>query len=68
MCGEAAADAKLIPLFLSFGLDEFSVSPSLLLATRKHIGDWDKSHADQITAKAMECACTEEIQALLDTI
>ena len=26
MCGEAAADPKLIPLLLAFGLDEFSVS------------------------------------------
>lgn len=35
MCGEAAADPKLIPLLLAFGLDEFSVSATSVLKTRK---------------------------------
>ena len=37
MCGEAAADKALIPLWMSFGLDEFSVSVSAVLRTRKAI-------------------------------
>lgn len=37
MCGEAAADTKLIPLLLEWGLDEFSVTPSSILKTRKTI-------------------------------
>ncbi|MCC8073236.1 MAG: phosphoenolpyruvate--protein phosphotransferase [Clostridiales bacterium] len=37
MCGEAAADVNLIPLFLEWGLDEFSVSPGSILQTRKTI-------------------------------
>ncbi len=37
MCGEAAADCKLIPLLLEWGLDEFSVTPSSILQTRKAI-------------------------------
>ena len=40
MCGEAAADPHMIPLLLSFGLDEFSVSASAVLATRKTIAGW----------------------------
>ena len=28
MCGEAAADPMLIPLLISYGLDEFSVAPT----------------------------------------
>ena len=39
MCGEAAADPKLIPLLLAFGLDEFSVSATSVLKTRKTISD-----------------------------
>ena len=39
MCGEAAADSKLIPLLLAFGLDEFSVSATSVLKTRKTISD-----------------------------
>ena len=37
MCGEAAADQKLIPHLLKWGLDEFSVSPGSILQTRKTI-------------------------------
>lgn len=37
MCGEAAGDAHLIPQFVQWGLDEFSVSPAAVLQTRKCI-------------------------------
>ena len=37
MCGEAAADERLIPKLLEWGLDEFSVTPSSILQTRKNI-------------------------------
>ena len=37
MCGEAAADERLIPKLIEWGLDEFSVTPSSILQTRKSI-------------------------------
>jgi phosphoenolpyruvate-protein phosphotransferase (PTS system enzyme I) len=37
MCGEAAADIRLIPKLCEWGLDEFSVTPSSILQTRKNI-------------------------------
>lgn len=37
MCGESASDERLIPLLLKWGLDEFSVTPSAILKTRKQI-------------------------------
>lgn len=37
MCGEAAANKELIPMLIEWGLDEFSVSPSSILQTRKII-------------------------------
>lgn len=39
MCGEAAADPKMIPRLIDWGLDEFSVSSSRILKTRKLICD-----------------------------
>lgn len=39
MCGEAAADPKMIPRLINWGLDEFSVSSSRILKTRKLICD-----------------------------
>lgn len=41
ICGELAADTDLIQTFLSFGVDELSVSPSRLLAVRKKIIETD---------------------------
>lgn len=37
MCGEAAADTRLIQKLCEWGLDEFSVTPSSILHTRKII-------------------------------
>ena len=37
MCGEAAADERLIPKLVAWGLDEFSVTPSSILQTRRNI-------------------------------
>lgn len=39
MCGEAAADRDLIPTLVEWGLDEFSVTPNSILATRKTISE-----------------------------
>lgn len=40
MCGEAAADARLIPSLIEWGLDEFSVTPGSILQTRKTICEY----------------------------
>lgn len=39
MCGEAAADVNLIPKLVEWGLDEFSVTPTSILQTRKTISE-----------------------------
>lgn len=41
MCGEAAADERLIPMLLEWGLDEFSVAPNSILQTRKRICEYN---------------------------
>lgn len=45
MCGEAAADPRLTPLLLAWGLDEFSVSPAAVLPTRAQISRWHSTEA-----------------------
>ncbi len=66
MCGEAASDPLLIPLLISFGLDEFSVSPTSVLATREIIGKWSKAEADKVAEEAMNCKTESEVKALLE--
>lgn len=65
MCGEAAADPRLIPLLLSFGLEEFSVSPNAVLETRRQIARWSKADADAIAAEVMAQETTQDVQAAL---
>lgn len=65
MCGEAAADLKLIPLLLAFGLDEFSVSATSVLKTRKTISDCDVEECKALAEKVMQCVTEEEVLALL---
>ena len=68
MCGEAAADPLLTPLLISFGLEEFSVSATSILKTRKGISAWTKAEADEVAAKAMAMATEKEIRSYLESI
>lgn len=65
MCGEAAADPKLIPLLLAFGLDEFSVSATSVLKTRKTISDCSIDECKALAEKVMKCVTEEEVLELL---
>lgn len=66
MCGEAAADPLLIPLLLSYGLQEFSVSATSVLATRNIISKWTKEEANALAEKVHELATEKEVVELLE--
>ena len=68
MCGEAAASPMMIPLLISFGLTEFSVSAPSVLKVRKNISKWTKEEADAIAEKVMAMTTEAEITAYLETI
>ena len=61
MCGEAAGNPKMIPLLLTFGLDEFSVTASNILTTRKNIASWSMEEAAKVTKQVMRLWTTKEI-------
>lgn len=65
MCGEAAADPKLIPLLLAFGLDEFSVSATSVLKTRKTISNCTVEECKALADKVMQCSTEEEVLDIL---
>lgn len=65
MCGEAAADPCLIPLLMSWGLDEFSVSASSVLATRASIHQWRGEEAKQVAQEAMSLSTAAGVQGYL---
>lgn len=65
MCGEAAADPLMIPLLISFGLNEYSVNPVLVLTARSIISKWTKAEADALAEKVLSLTTEKEIVALL---
>ncbi len=65
MCGEAAADPLMIPLLISFGLDEYSVNPVLVLTARCIISKWTKEEADALANKVLSLNTEAEIVAAL---
>ena len=65
MCGEAAADPLMIPLLMSFGLDEYSVNPVLVLTARCIISKWTKAEADALADKVMAMDNIEDVIAAL---
>ncbi len=65
MCGEAAADCRLIPLLLAWGLNEFSVSVAAVARTRAEISKWHATEAEYCAQQAMEASTAEEIETLL---
>ena len=65
MCGEAAADPLLIPLWISFGLTEYSVGPASILATRAAIAGWNHEKARALAAAVMEAVTPDEVLDLL---
>jgi phosphotransferase system enzyme I (PtsI) len=66
MCGEAAGDERMIPLLLSFGLDEFSVGSSSVLQTRKRIAQWTMAQARAVADDAMTLGTAEEMAQRLE--
>uniref|UniRef100_UPI00349E82C8 phosphoenolpyruvate--protein phosphotransferase n=1 Tax=uncultured Ruthenibacterium sp. TaxID=1905347 RepID=UPI00349E82C8 len=66
MCGEAAADPRLIPLLMAWGLDEFSVSTPSILAVRHRISQWSQEHAVRLAEKVMNLSSIQEIETELE--
>lgn len=65
MCGESAANPLLIPLLMQFGLDEFSVSASSVLKTRKTISEWNREQVEQVAEQAMQLSTPQELDEYL---
>ena len=68
MCGEAAADPLMIPLLISFGLTEFSVSAPSVLRVRKCISGWTKEKADEVAEKVMSLSTEAEVREYLCSV
>lgn len=66
MCGEAAANPKLIPLLLYWGLDEFSMSASYVLKSRKLVTDTDIKSLKDMEEAVMALESESKVKAFLE--
>ena len=66
MCGEAAADERLIPLLIAYGLDEFSVNPSSLPSVKRTLSLWAKNDAKALAEKIAALETESEIREALE--
>ena len=62
MCGEAASDPGMVPLLLAFGLNEFSMSASAILKTRRMVTESSVEELQAVAEKAMSLATAAEIE------
>ena len=65
MCGEAASDPMMIPLLLAFGLNEFSMSASAILRSRKMITGYSTEDLQSVAEKAMSYTTAKEVEAFM---
>ncbi len=66
ICGEAASDSKLLPLFLLYGVDELSVSPSLILKTRQRINELNRERLESLPQALENLGSIEETVDCID--
>ncbi len=66
MCGEMADDPIAVPVLLGLGLDEFSVSATSMLATRKLIRSLNYKDMKLLAEQALELSTTEEVVDLVE--
>lgn len=68
MCGEAAQEALLTPLFLGMGLHELSVNPSMVLKLRKQIRSLNKTDMEKHVKQVLSLSSTEAVLKYLESI
>ncbi len=65
LCGEMAGDPIAIPLLLGMGLDEFSVSPSLILPTRSIIRKLNSISMKELVDQALTLEDEEQVKGIV---
>ncbi|WP_019228685.1 phosphoenolpyruvate--protein phosphotransferase [Sedimentibacter sp. B4] len=68
MCGEAAGDPKLIPVFLGMGLDEFSMNAPSVLKSRYIIRGLKKKEMEKVADNTLNLENAVEVEDYLSCL
>jgi phosphoenolpyruvate-protein kinase (PTS system EI component) len=64
ICGEAGGDPELLPLLVGLGVDELSVSPSRLAATRRMVRSISLQRARIAATAALDATSPDQVAAI----
>ena len=68
MCGEAAGDPKLIPVFVGMGLDEFSMNSPSILRSRYIVRNLNKEDMEIIAKSTLDMENALEVEEYLSCV
>lgn len=66
MCGEVAADRRLIPLLLGFGLNEFSTAARAVPSVKQTLSRWSKAEAEALAENALKLETEADVREYLE--
>lgn len=66
MCGEAAGDLSLLPLWVVLGLDSLSMSPSSILRIREALSVIDESSISSLVEEILHASDAKTVKKILD--
>jgi phosphotransferase system enzyme I (PtsI) len=68
MCGEAAGDSILIPVFIGMGLDELSMNATSILNARSIIRNLSKKEMEQIAENTLQLESAIDVETYLSNL
>ena len=65
LCGEMAGDIEAIPILLGLGVDELSMSPSLIPRAKRVVRSWLFSDAVSLAQQALQLEGAREVRYMV---
>ena len=62
MCGEMAADLKLLPALWGMGVRELSMSAKAMTAARETLSQWSDGDCEELARAVLSCGSEEELR------
>ena len=62
MCGEAASDPVVIPIFAGFGCRKFSVNPLSVTEVRRTLSEWSVEDAEKLASDVLKIPIDQEVR------
>lgn len=66
MCGEAAADPALLPVFWGMGIHELSMSAGSITRARMVLASYDDRACRELVHKVLACTSSEQVKQILN--